>query len=418
MESNMTQNNIKNELEFLTRFNATPDCGITRMVFSKEDLEARKYVKELMTQVGMKVTEDAIGNIFGTLEGEDRELPPVWSGSHIDTVRNGGMFDGMVGVIGAIEACRWIKEHNVAHKRSIVAVVYTSEEPTRFGYGCIGSHALTGHLSLEETKNLRDDEGESLYEILKQLGYSLSEFENIQKKKGDIFAHVEMHIEQAEKLEAAGLPVGVVTGICAPSYISVSVKGVQEHAGSTQMDIRKDALCATSEIILEVENIARIFNDFCQNETTVGTVGKLQVLPNSPNVIPGKTSFIIDIRDVDKETKDRFVHKISAKMDEIASKRGVEVEYHLVENDIPRRSDPNIVTVIEESCEKRDIRYMEMVSGAYHDSLLIAEIAPMAMIFVPSKDGISHDPAEFTEYSDIALGTEVLTDTLIELANK
>ena len=417
MNPNIMFDNIKTELEFLNRYNATPGCGITRMVFSEEDIGARGYIKELMEQIGMEVREDAIGNIFGTLEGEDKNLSPVWSGSHIDTVRNGGMFDGMVGVIGALEACRWIKENSIAHKRNIVVVVYTSEEPTRFGYGCIGSHALTGHLTLEKTKELKDDAGESLYDILKRLGYPLSEYGNIQKKRGDIFAHVEMHIEQADKLEIAGLPIGVVEGICAPSYISVDIKGTQEHAGSTQMAQRRDALCATSEIILEVEKTAKMFNDFCENATTVGTVGKLQILPNSPNVIPGKTSFMIDIRDVDNRTKDRFVEKILEKMDKIALKRGIHVEYHLVENDIPRKSDEKIVKVIEESCKKLKVDYMKMVSGAYHDSLLIAEIAPMAMIFVPSKDGISHDPAEYTEYSDIVTGTRILADTLVTLAN-
>lgn len=409
--------NIKTELEYLNNYNATPGCGITRMVFSEEELGARKYIKELMKNVGLIVSEDAIGNIFGVLEGEEKDLAPVWSGSHIDTVLNGGMFDGMVGVIGAIEACRWIKEHNIRHKRSIVAVVFMSEEPTRYGVGCIGSHALTGHLKLEDTKEMVDDSGLSLYELLKKLNYPISEFDFIKKKKGDIFAHVEMHIEQADKLDHAKIPVGIVEGICAPSYINVSVLGKQEHAGSTAMKIRKDAMCATSEIILEVERIAKTFNEYCDNDTTVGTVGKVQLYPNAPNVIAGKTNFIIDIRDVDEASKNKFVHMISSKMDEIAKNRDVIVKYQVTEHDTPRKSDEAIVKIIENSCEEMGTDYMKMVSGAYHDSLLIAEIAPMAMIFVPSKDGISHDPAEYTRYEDIVLGTKVLTQTLIELSN-
>ena len=225
---------IKTQLETLRTFDSRPDQpGTTRALFTDAEIKARDYVKGLMREVGMTVSEDSIGNIFGTLEGTEPELSPVWSGSHIDTVLNAGMYDGMAGVIGAIEACRMIKESGAEHRRSIKAIVFTSEEPTRFGTGCIGSRAMAGHLSLEETKELKDDDGISLYDELVRLGYDLSAYDNVRKHTGDVFASLEMHIEQAPVLEQLGLPIGVVEGICAPTYIHCCITGEQKHAGST-----------------------------------------------------------------------------------------------------------------------------------------------------------------------------------------
>lgn len=406
--------NLQKQLFDLNLFNSRPDQeGTTRVWFSDEEIKARNYIKDLMISNGLTVTEDAIGNIFGTLEGSEKELAPVWSGSHIDTVLNAGMYDGMVGVLAAIEACRLIKQSGIPHRRSITAIVFSSEEPTRFGIGCVGSRTMAGHLSLEDTKNIIDDDGITLYDTLEKLEYTKKNFNEIVKHKGDVFASVELHIEQADILERLQIPIGIVEGICAPSYIHVSVEGEQKHAGSTPMNERKDSLCAASEIILEIEKIAKSYG----NIHTVGTVGKINVFPNAQNVISGNSSFTIDIRDIDMDVKTNIINKISTFINNISKKRKVKITYEVTTDDIPRKSNKTIVKVIEQSCKRLKIPYHNMISGAYHDSLLVAEFAPMAMIFVPSKDGVSHDPSEYTDIEEITKGTDVLTDVLINLSN-
>lgn len=405
--------NIEDALNTLNTFNSTEGEGTTRVLFTDEEVKAREYIKSLMREYGLTVTEDAIGNIFGTLEGSNPELAPVWSGSHIDTVLNAGMFDGMAGVVSAIEALRAIKESGLEHKRNLTAIVYTSEEPTRFGISCIGSRAMAGKLSLEDTKNMKDEQGNSLYDLLVKLGFCTDKFDEVRKNPGDVFASVELHIEQAAVLDKMGLPIGVVEGICGASYINVTVRGVQEHAGSTPMDIRKDPMCAAAEIVLETERAAKEISSV----NAVATVGKLNVFPNAANVIPGRVDFVIDIRDVDMESKDGVIKRITEFMNKTALDRGVEIEYTITGNDVPRLSDKAIVDIIEKHCDELKLPYKKMVSGAYHDSLLVAEFAPMAMIFVPSKNGISHHKDEFTEMSDIVQGAELLAHTLFDLAN-
>ena len=405
---------ILNNLNILKKFNSCPEQeGITRALFSKAELEARNYVKNLMKQAGLLVEEDAIGNIYGTLMGSNPDLTPVWSGSHIDTVRNGGMYDGMVGVIGAIESCRIIKENGINHQRNIVVLVFTSEEPTRFGIGCIGSRALAGHLSLEETKRLVDEQGVSLYDELVRLGYLEKDYSEIVKEKGSVFAGVELHIEQAPVLEQLNCHIGIVEAICAPTYINVVLEGQQEHAGSTPMNARHDAMAAACEIVLKIESLARSYG----NNHTVATVGRMLPFPNSSNVIVGKVEFSIDIRDISEETKTELTKKICTYIDTVAAIRDLQASYCITADDIPHSSDLGIVKVIEECCTRRGISANKMISGAYHDSLFVAEFAPMGMIFVPSRNGISHDPDEFTDSDDIVLGTEVLADTLLSLSN-
>ena len=415
MEIHASVDRINKNIEDLSSFNSEPhNPGITRQLFTDAELAARKYIKSQMMTAGLLVSEDGIGNIYGTLEGENSALAPVWSGSHIDTVKNGGKYDGTVGVIGAREACRLIRENHISHKRNIVVVVFTSEEHGRFGLGCIGSRAMAGHLSLDSTSEMLDDNGVSLYQELNRLGYSKYNFEkSVNKKLGDVYACVELHIEQYSLLERMGLSVGIVEAICAPTYFHVSIKGRQEHAGSTPMSMRCDALSAASQIILELENLARSYG----NGHTVATVGKLQVFPNSSNVIPGTVEFDIDIRDSDEAIKKELMKKICLYIDCIAMLRNVNAKYKVISDDIPKKCNPEIINTISKECDKRDIPIFKMTSGAYHDSLFVAEFAPVGMIFVPSRNGISHNPEEFTAPEDIRLGVEVLTGTLIDLAN-
>ena len=403
---------IKAWLEHINTFNATPEFGTTRVLFTEPEVAARNYVKEEMKKLGLAVSEDAIGNIFGIYEGTDKEAAPVWTGSHIDTVLHAGMFDGMSGVVAGLEAVRLIREAGIRPKRSLAVVVYTSEEPTRFRLGCLGSRALAGRLNAAEAAALYDAKGKSLHEVLTQLGFPVKEFDKVPKQRGDVFAAVELHIDQNGVLEQAGQTVGIVKTICAPSVLEVEVKGRQSHAGGTSMQERHDAFMAACEISLAAETLGR---ESASEYTTV-TVGKLEIIPNAVNVIPGKVLFSIDIRDVDYESKNELVEKIRQAAADIEVRRGITANIREVNNDHPMPCDPGIQRIIEKSCQQQQIPYMHTISGAFHDSMLVGEFAPVAMIFVPSHGGISHSPQEWTDFEEIAVGTDVLTETLLELA--
>ena len=401
-------------LETINTFNSMPDFGTTRVLFTDEEVKAREYVKSEMRELNLQVHEDAIGNIFGVLKGTRPELPPVWTGSHIDTVLNAGMFDGMSGVVAGLEAVRLIQVNKLKHERNIVVVVYTSEEPTRFKVGCLGSRAMAGKLDAEAAKKLVDDGGNALYDVLQKLGFPVQDFDKVPVKKGSVYAAVELHIDQNGVLEKAGKPIGIVKTICAPSVFDVEVIGRQSHAGGTTMEDRQDAFMATAEIALVLEQLGRT----SQSEYTTATIGKVQVIPNAVNVIPGKVVFSIDIRDCDYDYKNDLIAKLKNRIKEIADKRNVKVNLTQYNNDYPMKCDENIIKKLENACEKENTPYIKTISGAFHDSMLVGEFAPVAMIFVPSKNGISHSPEEWTNFADIAAGTDVLADTLIELANE
>jgi len=409
-----SKENIKKMLEKLSTFNSSPEYGTTRIVFTEPEVQAREYVKSEMLNAGLKVREDAIGNIFATLEGENPELPVVWTGSHIDTVLNAGNFDGMAGVVAGIEALRVIKEAKAKVKRNIEVLVYTSEEPTRFGLCCLGSRAMAGRLSLKEAKILKDEDGKSLTEVLESLGYNLDEFDKIPVKKGAVHAAVELHIEQGGVLEKLGKSIGVVKGIAGPSAFNVIIKGKQSHAGGTPMTLRKDVVPACAEIIVEIEKIA----EESASEDTVATVGKIEVLPNASNVISGETVFSIDIRDINDKVKEECIEKIFKFIKKVGKERDLEIEIEKINDDVATISDTGILETIVEICKEKNIDYHKMVSGAYHDSMMVGQFAPMAMLFIPSKDGISHSPYEWTEYEDIAKGADVLANTLLKLSNQ
>lgn len=404
---------IQNWLEAINQFNSTPEFGTTRVLFTPDELAARSYVKEEMKKLGLTVTEDAIGNIFGTLEGGDPTLPPVWTGSHIDTVLNAGMFDGMAGVVGGMEAVRLISESGEKPKRNIVVIVFTSEEPTRFGLSCLGSRAMAGSLTLEDAEKLSDKDGKSLAGVLKELGYDPAGFRDVAVPKGSVFASVELHIEQSGRLEEWGLPVGIVKDICAPTNYMAEVKGCQSHAGGTSMEERRDAFMAACEISLALERLARQTT----SEYTTATVGKVEAVPGSVNVIPGLVRFSVDIRDISFDSKNRIAALFKEEIARIEKERGVTVTLIPENHDRPTHCDEGIVELLEESCKKRDIPARKIISGAYHDSMFVGEFAPVAMIFVPSKNGISHSPDEWTDFEDIALGVDVLAETLLTLAD-
>lgn len=405
---------IENWIDGMNAFNSTPEYGTTRVVFTKPELANRDYVKSEMEKLGLEVTEDAIGNIFAILKGSQPAMAPVWTGSHIDTVLNAGKFDGMAGVVCGMEALRLIQKSKVPHKRNLAVVVYTSEEPTRFGLSCLGSRAMAGELTLQDAGSLYDAEGKSLAQVLEELNYNPEEFPALKKKRGDVYGAVELHIEQNNRLERRGQTIGIVKKICAPSNYMVEVRGCQSHAGGTDMTDRRDAFAASCEMALLLEKLALE----CSSEYNTATVGKVEVIPGAVNVIPGLVRFSVDIRDCNMDTKQELIKAWKEGVNQIAEKRQVEVSITEENNDAPLTCDENIVAKIQHVCEEKKLPYSFQISGPYHDTLFVGRFTKAAMLFVPSKNGISHSPEEWTDYKELAAGTDVLAQVLLELANE
>lgn len=409
---------IKNWIQNIDTFK-TEGAGTTRLPLSEEEMKCRAYIMNEMEKLGLQVKVDAIGNIIGTLAGSEPDLPAVWTGSHIDTVKEAGMFDGVAGVVAGLEAVRLIREAEITLRRNLCVNIYTSEESTRFSMGCIGSRAMAGHLEFSELAEIKDMTGVSLQKLLEENGFPLDEYEAVKKEKGDVCASVELHIEQSPNLENHGKSVGIVDAICAPSNWILTLDGVQSHAGGTSMEDRKDAFMAAAEIALDLEDISQKG----LSSYTTGTVGYLSITPNAVNVIPGQVVMSVDVRDCVQESKNYVMQNFLEKAREICQRRGITLTVEEKCNDVPLTCDSHIISCIEEACEimcqHDDTKfYMHLMSGAYHDSLFLGEFCPVGMIFVPSKDGISHSPKEWTDYRDIAQGIDVLTRTLIILGNE
>lgn len=414
MKTKSNVKNIRRMIEGLAEFNSTPDQGTTRVLFTEPELKAREYMKKEMAKLGLTVSEDGAGNIFAVLEGADPSLPPVWTGSHIDTVLNAGNFDGMAGVVCGLEAVRMIKEQGIKPNRSINVIIYTSEEPTRFGLSCLGSRALAGVLDTESMKKLTDKDGNTLYDMLNSLGFDTSRIKDDIRKPGDVYASVELHIEQNRHLDDAGIPIGLVRGICAPTIYAATATGCQSHAGGTSMADRRDAFAAVCEFETVLERLART----SKGEYVTATVGCANVFPGAVNVIPGLVKFSVDIRSIDMESKELLMAELEKERVRIEKERNVKIELKLQNHDVPLKCDERIMDKLRNSCDENGIKYMELISGPYHDSLFVGKFAPTAMIFVPSKNGISHSVDEWTDYEYLEKGTQVLADTLYQLADE
>jgi hydantoinase/carbamoylase family amidase len=407
----LNRDRLRRRLEELATIGAQGVNGITRLPFTKEEREAMTLVKSYMEEAGLKVHYDDFGNLYGVLEGSDPEAPKVMSGSHIDTVVSGGAYDGTVGTLSAIEVLQTIKENNLPHKHSLEACVFVSEESARFGGGTLGSKAFVGDFTRDDLDKLKDPSGVTLSQALLEWGYNPDNIEYVKGDPSKIKCFVELHIEQSVILEANNIPIGVVDQIAAPTNMRLTLNGRAGHAGATPMELRKDAFLGAAEIALEIERLANTMG-----KETVGTVGEIYVDPNAINVIPGKVTIGIDIRDVTAARKEKLFNEVLKYIDEVAKKRGLTTELDIIANQVPEKTDKKIVDIISSACRKLDIPYMNITSGAYHDALNMARITDIGMIFVPSKGGISHAPDEFTSFDDIYRGAQVLSEVLYELA--
>jgi ureidoglycolate amidohydrolase len=400
------------EIEELASISEAEPPAVTRIVFSPTDLKARAWLIARCEQTGLAVRQDAIGNIFVRWAGSEKSAPAVGTGSHIDAIPNAGKYDGVVGVLGGLEAIRSLQRSGFRPKHSIELLMFTSEEPTRFGIGCLGSRLLSGTMTPDAARKLSDKEGASLEQVRNTAGYN-APLEDVKLPSGYYKAFVELHIEQGPLLEQQNIPLGIVTNIAAPASLRVSIEGAGGHAGAVLMQDRRDALCAAAELILAIENAARSRGAI----DTVATVGICDVFPGAVNSIPSRVSLTLDIRDTDLERRDAVMRAIETAQKTIITKRQVSIREELINADAPAQCAPEVVEALGQACAKHHFASMKMVSRAYHDSLFMSRIAPVAMLFVPCFKGYSHRPDEFASPEDIARGALVLAEALASLAS-
>jgi N-carbamoyl-L-amino-acid hydrolase len=408
------------ELARFTHAEPSPDgTAVTRVVFTEDDLRARAWLKALATEEGFSIREDAVGNTFIRWHGTEPDLPAVGTGSHIDAIPHAGMYDGTVGVLGGLEAMRALKRSGQRFRRSIELLLLTSEEPTRFGIGCLGSRLISGTLDPERADSMPDTlDAESqgtLRDVRTAAGFT-GDLASVQLKQGFYHAWLELHIEQGPLLEREGLTLGIVTSIAAPAGYRFTINGFGGHAGALLMPDRRDALCAASELILSIERHALAANAASGTSDTVATVGTCSVFPGAVNSVPSKVTLQLDIRDTDPNRRESVMQAVRRDYAAIADRRRVTIEEELVNADAPAQSSPHIVETLDAVCAELGISPKKMVSRAYHDSLFMARIAPIAMVFVPCRGGVSHRPDEYASPEDIARGTLVLAHALARMA--
>jgi ureidoglycolate amidohydrolase len=411
MNLEVDKNRLISEIEELALISDAEAPAVTRIVFTPTDLRARVWFLQRCKKAGLAVRQDAIGNIIARWDGQDHTAPAVATGSHIDAIPNAGKYDGVVGVLGGLEAIRALQQSGFIPKCSIELILFTSEEPTRFGIGCLGSRLLSGSLSADAAKKFKDKNGESIEQIRTAAGFK-GDLETVKLPTGHYQAFVELHIEQGPLLEQKQIPLGIVSNIAAPSSFRISIEGAGGHAGGVLMMGRRDALCAASELILAIERQAKSSG----SPDTVATVGICEVFPGAINSIPSRVNLSLDIRDTDLRRRDSLIAAVDEACHAIVSKRGVSVRLELVNADAPGECAANIVEMLSASCKKHGLAFLPMVSRAYHDSLFMSRIGPVGMLFIPCRNGYSHRPDEYASPDDIARGTLVLAETLRSLA--
>lgn len=400
---------LKKHIDELGKIGVTEKGGISRFSLTPEDIDARRLIIEWMKEAGLEVRVDQAANIIGKRAGKVTS-PSIMTGSHIDTVPDGGRFDGVFGTLAAIEITQTLNDYGIKTEHPVEAVVFTNEEGVRFPL-FIGSKTIAGELGVETLYSIKDKDGVTFLEALKKAGYDLKKLAPAKRASGEIKAFIEAHIEQGPVLEAKKIPIGVVDKIAGISHTYVTIEGQAGHAGTTPMSMRRNPLLAAAKIILAVDETVKALSD-----VTVGTVGFLKVLPGATNVVPGYVQMGIDIRDVDYERMETALSIVKRRIAEICS--SLKLSYTLDEKSKvpPTLLSNNIVKTIIKASERLGLQYNVMPSGAGHDTMPIAKIAECAMIFVPSKNGKSHVPDELTELEDLERGANVLLQSIAELA--
>ena len=397
-------NRLLHHLRELAQIGGTPEGGVHRLAYSEEDREGCAYVRRLLRAAGLEVRVDPAGNLLGGRAGSDPALPPILLGSHIDTVPNGGRFDGSVGSLAAVEVAHTLAEHDLTIRHPLEIVIFQNEEG-----GLWGSRALAGELSDADLETVSQS-GKTIREGIRFLGGDPERLDQACRKPGEVAAYIELHIEQGSVLEDEGTNVGVVEGIVGIGWWEVIWEGAANHAGTTPMDRRQDALLAAARFIDAVHRIVTHTPG-----TQVGTVGRLEVSPGAPNVIPGQVTHSLELRDLDAARIDALFHELEAETRAIAEATRTRVELRPLSRIAPAPADPRICTAIAAAATELGLSARSMPCGAGHDAQSLARIAPAGMIFIPSIGGISHSPREFSRDQDVVNGGNVLLGTLLRL---
>ncbi len=413
----INQRRLMRDLNAIGRIGIGDHGSVTRLVFSIKELRSRQLLIYLMRQAGLEIHIDAIGNIFGRLNGHDPKAPAVLTGSHLDTVIHGGKYDGPVGVIGALEAVRTISENKIPIRSPIEVVCFVGEESSRFGFSTLGSSLVAGEVQPRDLTNAVDPQGTRLENVLASLGISRRNLNSLKRDPRSLKAYLELHIEQGPILEAKKKRIGLVTSIAAPSRFKVVFLGRADHSGTTPMEMRKDALVASAQLIEYVEKVCRRFSSM-EKGRVVGTVGAMKIEPGVINAVPGKSELSIDIRSTKAQAKDRVARMVKHRARHIGAIRGLGVEILPIREENPVPLNKHLLQVTQQICDQKGIDYEIMPSGAGHDAMQMAKITPAGMIFIPSLRGISHNPLEWTDPDDIGLGTQLLMETVIRVANE
>lgn len=400
---------IENDIEQINRFNSTPGKGLSRLTFTDEYMGAMNYIFKELEKVGAEIQIMRGGNIRARLEGSEKDSPSIMIGSHIDSVFQGGMFDGVVGTVTSLEVLRTISENKIPHKNPIDFVIFAEEDGSRFSSVLLGSRIWAGKVKDEDLPKILDKDGISYFEAMSKSGLSPKEKNKVLDGK-KIKAMIEPHIEQSRVLESKGLSIGIVETIAGIKQLEVTIEGVSNHAGATPMNLRNDALCGAAEIILNAEKFST------DNGTSVATVGLLEVNPGKTNIIPGKVKLTFDIRDKDDVALNEITERILKSIPPICRNRGLTYTIKEVSYTKPVLLSKRVVGVIENAAKNQGVNTLKMVSGAVHDSSVIAELADVGMIFVPSKNGRSHCPEEHTDLKDIEIAANILLESVLELS--
>jgi len=395
---------LMEHLNALAQFGKNPQGGVSRVAYSEADAQGREYVMGLMRAAKLDVSIDAAGNLIGRRVGGDNTLKPILFGSHIDSVPEGGNYDGDVGSLGAIEVAQTLFENNVTTRHPLEVIIFQNEEG-----GLIGSEAIAGELS-EKALDLVSNSGKTIRDGIKFIGGDPTKLSSVKREQGSVAAYLELHIEQGGTLEKEKVDIGVVEGIVGINQWDVTVEGFANHAGTTAMNNRQDALLAAAKFI---EAVNRVVTSIPGRQ--VGTVGRIKAFPGAPNVIPGKVVLTLELRDLDAARIQMLYQKIRTEADQIAKSGRVTFDFKEINVNIPAPTDSRIRALIDQSARELGLSTKQMPSGAGHDAQDMARLAPVGMIFVPSVGGISHSPREFSRPQDIANGANVLLHTLLKL---
>lgn len=406
----MTGSRVLSNIEKYAKYGANDNGGVTRPSFSEADLEIRKLFIQDLKELGLSIVIDGAGNIWGNLKGSGLKRGSIVIGSHLDSVPNGGKYDGPLGVLMAIEIIQTLKENHILLDHDIEIVSFTAEESNDFNLPTFGSRSFAGKLTVDRLQHVQDSRGFLLSDALKKVGGGLEKYSFMTELRQDKKAFLELHIEQGKRLESHHLPVAIVDHIVGTYRSHIKVTGEANHSGTTMMDLRKDALTAASEMILAVER-------YCQNPNhgVVGTVGRLNVIPNAANIIPGQVDFVLELRGETEENIQNALSFLQEKWNDIAYRRKIDIQQAPFLNQKPVNLDTDIRKTLQDAAEQLKIPYMNLSSMAVHDAAHMATITKSAMLFVRSIDGKSHCPEEYSTPEDIEAARKIILEAVIKL---